>query len=173
VTETTNTDNADLRCVRLCLWYPLVLQSYLLARSSTVVLQWRVDCDTTTEHRSCLGAVETVGDVEDEVTRVASIGSVTTITLAGSVLVLVAVCVGDVQAVILFTILAVLALAAAVRLSADTDYKTVSDADDRTESSVEIPLSPTLTCLMLLPTLTALPTISWPTQQARKSVSRS
>ena len=102
-------------------------QSYLLARSSTIVLQWRVDCDTTTQHGSCLSAVETLGDVEDEVSRVTSIGSVTTVTLAGAILVLVAVCVGHVQAVVLLAVLAVLALAAAVRLGADTDYRRVSN----------------------------------------------
>jgi hypothetical protein len=58
---------------------------------------------------------------------VTSIGSVTAVTLAGAILVLVAVCVGSVCAVVLVTVLAVIALAAAVRLSADTDYRTVSD----------------------------------------------
>ena len=56
-----------------------------------------------------------------------SIGSVATVTLAGTILILVAVCAGQVQAVVLFAILAVLAIAAAVRLSADTDYRRVSD----------------------------------------------
>jgi hypothetical protein len=116
-----------MRFVRLYLWHPLIFQSYLLARSTAVVLQWRVDGDTTTQHWSCLGAVETLGDVEDEVAGVTSIGSVSTITLAGAILVLVAVCVGCVHTVVLFTILAVLALAAAVRLSADTDYGAVSE----------------------------------------------
>jgi hypothetical protein len=131
VTEATNTDNTDLRGVRLCLWYPRTSQSYLLAGSSAIVLQWRVDCDTTTQHGSCLSAVETLGDVEDEVTRVTSIGSVTTVTLAGAILVLVAVCVGHVQAVVLFAVLAVLALAAAVRLGADTDCAGVSDVTSK------------------------------------------
>jgi len=127
VAETTYANNTDLRYVRLCLWYPRAFQSYLLARSSTIVLQWRVDGDTTTKHGSSLSTVETVGNIKDEVAGMTSIGSVATITLAGAILVLVAVCVGNVQTVVLFAILAVLALAAAVRLSADTDCRGFSD----------------------------------------------
>lgn len=55
-----------------------------------------------------------------------SVGSITTVRLAAAVLVLVAVCVGAVQAVVLFAILAVLAFSAAVGLGADTDYEGVS-----------------------------------------------
>jgi hypothetical protein len=128
VTKTTNTNNTDLRGVLVfLLQHLLTFQSYLLARSTAVVLQWRVDSDTTTQHWSCLSAVETLRDVEDEVTRMTGIGSVSTITLARAILVLVTVCVGCVGTVVLVTILAVVALAAAVRLSANTDYRTVSD----------------------------------------------
>lgn len=101
-------------------------ETHLLARSTTIVLQRRVDSDTTTKHRSGLRAVKTIGDLEDKVARVASIGSVTTVRLAAAILVLVAICVGAVQAVVLFAILAVLALSAAVRLRTDADYRGVS-----------------------------------------------
>ena len=112
-------------------YYPRIFQAHLLARSSAVVLQWRVYGNTTTQHGSSLSTVETVGDVEDEVAGMTSISGVATVTLAGAILVLVAVCVCNVQAVVLFTVLAVLALAAAVGLSADTDYKTVSHGSAR------------------------------------------
>lgn len=101
-------------------------EAYLLARSTTIVLQRRVDGNTTTKHRSSLSAVKTIGNLEDKVARVTSIGSVTTVRLAAAILVLVAICVGAVQAVVLFAVLAVLALSAAVRLGADTNYKRVS-----------------------------------------------
>lgn len=109
VTKTTDTNDTDL-----------------LSRSGTVILQWRVDGNTTTEHGSGLGAIKTIGDLECESTRVTGVGCVATVGLAGAVLVLIAVCVGSVQAMALIAVLAVLALAAAVGLSADTDWETIS-----------------------------------------------
>lgn len=128
VTKTTNTNNTDLSSVRSCQISPRIFQAHLLARSSAVVLQRRVYGNTTTKHGSSFGTVETVGNVEDEVAGMTSIGSVATVTLAGAILVLIAVCVGNVQTVVLFTILAILALATAVRLSADTDCEGVSNS---------------------------------------------
>ena len=96
-------------------------ETYLLARSASVVLQWRVDGNTTTKHGSGISAVQPLGNVEDKSAGVTSIGGVTTVGLSAAVLVLVAVCVGNVYAVVLFTILAILAFSTAVRLSADTD----------------------------------------------------
>lgn len=90
------------------------IRTHLLARSTTIVLQRRVNGDTTTEHGSRIRAVQTIRNVEDKAARVTSISRVTTIGLAAAILVLVAVCVCDIQAVVLLTILAVLALSAAV-----------------------------------------------------------
>ena len=109
VTKTTNTDDTDS-----------------LAGTTAVADEGRVDGNTTAEHGSGLSTIKTIGDLECESTRVTGVGCVATVGLAGAVLVLVAVCVGSVQAMALVAVLAVLALAAAVGLSADTDWETIS-----------------------------------------------
>jgi hypothetical protein len=62
VTETANSDDSDG-----------------LARSTPVLLEWRVNGDTTTQHRRGVCAVELLGDVHNEVAVGAVVGSVASV----------------------------------------------------------------------------------------------
>lgn len=56
---------------------------YLHARTAAVVLQWRVDRDTTAHHRSSILGLNTLWNLDDEVARSTVVGCVTTHGLAG------------------------------------------------------------------------------------------
>ena len=67
VTETTNADDADT-----------------LAGTAAVLLQGRVEGDTTAQHRRCLGRVDAVGDGEHEMTISAPVPRITAVGLLAS-----------------------------------------------------------------------------------------
>jgi len=100
--------------------------SDLLARSTSVGLEGRVNSNTTTHHRRRIRAVKTLRDLQDKVAVRTVVRGVSTVGLA-SVGPLSTVGVRGLGAVVLVTGLALLALEARAGLGADAD--TVADLD--------------------------------------------
>lgn len=136
-----------------------------------------VDGNSSTKKGSGVGGVDTVGNLEDEVTWSAMVVGVST-ERARSLCLLLPLVLSSVSSglslvtVGLAVILALTTLKARIVLGSDlkeerslakNDEEVEIDDDSRRETALTPTMSPTLTCLTSDPTRTASPTISCPT----------